>query len=61
MPAALELNPPSLMLAYLDVLVLTGLYGTDRAECAERLIAQSIEDKMHGPIAQELRTALERR
>jgi hypothetical protein len=36
--------------AYLDQLVATGLYGTNRKECAQRLIEESIRDLLQAEL-----------
>lgn len=52
---------PDSLVAYLEVLVKTGLYGPTVDECASRLISQAIEDKMHGPMASTVGRAMDRR
>ncbi len=45
---------------YLQAMLATGLFGATLDECADRLLAHAIEDKMRGPIANTIGRVMER-
>lgn len=57
----LEIEVTEQLARYLDALVDTGLFGESREEAAGILIADGVERRMQGPLAQALRDVLERR